>query len=417
MSLVNAILKRNRSDFLVGLDIGTSSIKLAIGETCPDGSLSMVGSHVVESQGISKGEVQNQERACEAIARAFTETENNLGIGIEVVELAITGSHIASGTYTGHANVQSEEGEVAEADVRAAMDSASSCAQLGGDRAMIHTMRCTFELDGGPPLTNPVGHIGGTLKAEVHCIHGQATRIQNLSHCLCEKIGANVEIGNSVFSGFASALAVLEPEDKLGAIVIDLGGGITEYAVYLRGMLRQSGTLGVGGGHLVNDLMVGLGIRQRRRAEKLLQKAGGVMVEPGDRDKEVSFASQEFLGDREKVYYLEDIQRILHARMHETLRILRDRIFARNANDLNGATVFLTGGCSHLKGMTTLAQSVFDMHAKQGIPGGFEGQEEHLRKPEMATAVGLVKYAHVQRQYESKRAGPWWNRMWRAVSG
>jgi cell division protein FtsA len=393
-------------DFIVGLDIGTSNIKLAVGEMRPDGTLAMIGSHMAESQGICKGEIQNQERASEAIVRALREAEENLGIEVALVELAVTGSHIVSGTHTGHATVRSESGEVTEEDAQASVDSAASCAQLGSDRAMIHTVRCSFSMDGGSALADPVGQICNTLQAEVHCIHGQKTRLKNLHHCLCAKLETNVEVGNPVFSGLASALAVLEADDKkMGAVVIDIGGGITEYAVYTRGALRQSGTLGVGGDHLVNDLMVGLGIRQRRKVERLLEKAGGVMVEPGDRDQEVVFSSTEILGERKQVYYLEDIHLILHERMHETLGILRDRVLARDPNELSGATVFLTGGCSRLKGMVPLAQSVFDMHAKQGIPGGFDGQVEHLRSPEMATAVGLVKYAHAQRFLSSSGGG------------
>ncbi|MFZ4696188.1 MAG: cell division protein FtsA [Verrucomicrobiia bacterium] len=408
MKLFDSILKpfRRGEDFMVGLDIGTSNIKIAVGQTRPDGSLAMVGSHMAESQGICKGEIQNQERASEAIVRALKEAEDNLNIGMELVELAVTGAHITSGTHTGHATVQGESMEVTDEDAQAAVDSASSCAQLGSDRAMIHTVRCSFELDGSPPLGDPVGQICGNLKAEVHCIHGQKTRLKNLLHCLSVKLDTNVEVSNTVFSGLASALAVLDPEDKkLGAIVIDIGGGITEYAVYSRGALRQSGTLAVGGDHLVNDLMVGLGIRQRRKVEKLLHMAGGVMVEASDRGQEVAFSSTEILGERSQVYYIEDIHRILHERMNETFGIIQDRIRSRDMAEITGATVFLTGGCSRLKGMVQLAQSVFDRHAKQGVPGGFEGQIEHLRTPEMATAVGLVKYAHMRRLVAAEAGG------------
>jgi len=400
-SLVN--LFRRDADYLVGLDVGTSRIKVAVGQERPDGALSMIGRHMTESEGIRKGEVQDQKRACDAIARALREAEENFHIGMELVELAITGAHIAAETHTGHVGVRGEGGEVNDADVQAAKDSASSCAQLGSDRTMIHVVQCGFDLDGGPPLVNPVGHLGNSLKAEVHCIHGHQGRVRNLPNCLCSKVGANVEVNEVVFSGLASALAVLEPEDKqMGAIVIDLGGGITEYVVYRNGAPRLSGTLAVGGEHMVNDLMVGLGIRQRNKARKLLHEAGGVMVEPEDRGREVVFSRDEILGARQQVYFLDDIHRILHERMDETLRIIRDRIFARNASGFDGVTVFLTGGCARLKGMVTLAQSIFDLQAKTGIPTGFEGQED-LRSPEMATAVGLVKYAHAQRLAATKR--------------
>lgn len=409
MSWLFSMIRRFRrgEDYLVGLDVGTSRIKVAVAQERPDGTLSMVGRYMAESEGIRKGEVQDQKRACEAIARALHEAQESFNITIGVVELAITGPHIVSANPTGLASVRDAAGEVNDGDAQVAKDSAASCVNLGADRLMIHTVPCGFRLDEGPILVDPVGHIGSSLKAEVHCIHGHRGRSFNLHNCLRSRIGTNVEVNETVFSGLASALAVLEPEDKqTGAIVIDLGGGSTEYVVYGNGAPRLSGALAVGGEHMVNDLMVGLGIRQPNKARKLFHEAGGVMVEPEDREHEVVFSREEILGSKQQIYFLDDIHRILHARMDETLRIVRDRVFANSARSLDGATVFLTGGCSRLKGMVALAQSIFDLQAKQGIPTGFEGQED-LRSPEMAAVVGLIKYAHSQRRIAMRRRRGW----------
>lgn len=391
---------------IVGLDIGTSTIKIAVGERRPDGGLTMLGSHRVESRGVRKGEVVNHEEASHAILQAIQEAEDALNMEIAEVELALTGGHIESANHRGTVPIRAETHQITDDDVREAVENAAACVLLGDGKKVLHVIRQQFYVDGKDGISNPVGLLGSKLEADAHSIHGIGTRFLNTLNCLHSRQETSVEVNNGVFSGLASALAVLSKHEKeLGAIVVDVGAGTTEYVVYAKGMIRQTGVIGVGGDHLVNDLQLGLKLHSRRKTEALIREHGSVLCEERARGLTVTVKTSDVIADRERALPLEDIQTILHHRMDETLRIVFERVRAQGLNDLVGGGVYLTGGCARARGVIALAEQIFKMPAHLAVPQGFDGQMERLAEPEMSTVVGLVKYGHMKGQgiYGSRR--------------
>lgn len=387
-----------KSPLIVGLDIGTSAIKIAVGERRSDGGLSLIGSHRVEARGVRKGEVVNAIEASVCILQAIQEAEEALNMEIGEVELALTGAHIESGNHRGTVPVRSESRDITQEDVEEAIDNARSCVLLADGKVVLHVIRQQFYVDGKDGVADPVGLLGRRLEADAHCIYGIGTRFQNTLNCLHVQRETSVDVNHWVFSGLASALAVLRRHEKeLGVIVLDIGAGTTEYVVYAKGMVRQTGVLAVGGDHLTNDLLLGLKLQSRRRAENIIQEHGSVWLDDSIRGKTVQVKTSDLLSDRERTFFLEHIHVILNCRMDEILRIIHDRIKAQSLHDLVGGGVFLTGGCSRIPGLTELTQSIFEMSATIAVPQGFDGQMERLAEPEMSTVVGLVKYGHIKR--------------------
>ncbi len=393
-----------RPPLIVGLDIGTSAIKIVVGERRPDGGLSLIGSHAVESRGVRKGEVVNHEEASACILQAIQESEEALNMEIGEVELALTGGHVESANHRGTVAIHSETREITDEDVDEAVDNARACVLLADGRGILHVIRQQFYVDGKDGVANPVGLVGTRVEADAHCVHGITTRFQNTLNCLHARQETSVEVNNWIFSGLASALAVLGRHEKdLGAIVLDIGAGTTEYVVYAKGMIRQTGVLAVGGDHLANDLLLGLKLQSRRRAETMIREYGSVWLDDSIRGKTVTVKTSDLLADRERTFFQEHIHVILNCRMDETLQIIRDRIFAHGLHDLIGGGVFLTGGCARIHGLVELARSVFEMPASIAVPKGFDGQVEFLAEPGMATVVGLVKYGHIKRSEPSRK--------------
>lgn len=387
-----------KPSLIVGLDIGTSSIKLAVGERRPDGGLSLIGSHRVESRGVRKGEVVNHDEAGACLLQAIQEAEDVLNMEIREVELALTGGHIESANHRGSIPIRRDTREITEEDVAEVVENARTCVLLGDGKVVLHVIRQQFYVDGKDGVVDPIGHLGSKLEANAHCIYGIGTRFQNTMNCLHARSETSVQVNNWVFSGLASALSVLNQRDKeLGAIVLDIGAGTTEYVVYGPGMIRQTGVLAVGADHLANDLFLGLKLHSRRRAETMIREYGSVWWDAAIRGKTVTVKTSDLLLDRERTFFLEHIHMILHCRMNEILQIIHDRVCAQGLHETVGAGVFLTGGCARIRGLVDLTQSIFKMPATIAVPQGFDGQVEHLEDPEMSTVVGLVKYGWMKR--------------------
>jgi cell division protein FtsA len=387
-----------KPSLIVGLDIGTSSIKIAVGEKRPNGDLTLLGSHRVESRGIRKGEVVNHAEGSMCILQAIQESEEALNMEIAEVELGLTGGHIESSNHRGTVPIRGETNQVTQEDADEAVENARACVMVSEGKTILPVIRQQFFVDGNHVGLEPYGLLGSRLEADIHCIYGISTRFQNTLSCLHSRQETLVEVNSHVFNGLASALAILGPHEKmLGSIVLDIGAGTTEYVVYAKGMIRQTGVLAVGGDHLVNDLLLGLKLQSRRRAEAIIREHGSVWLDDSIRGKTVKIQTSDLLADRERTISLEHIHVILNCRMDEMLRIIHDRIRSQGLQELIGGGVFLTGGGARMNGIVELTQSIFEMPVTLAAPQGFDGQLEKMEEPEMSTAVGLVKYGHMKR--------------------
>jgi cell division protein FtsA len=255
---------------------------------------------------------------------------------------------------------------------------------------ILHTIIQHYYVAGQDGVLNPVGLLGKKLEADFHIVYGIRTRIQNAIRCVKE---LELEPADVVINSFATAQAVLEKHQKqLGAIVIDIGGGTTDFVVYVDGAVKQSGVIAVGGDHVTNDISIGLKI-PTARAEKLKIDEGSVTLGtafPGETivlKDETGFAGREV--EREL------LNQIIHSRLSETIRILRRKIDAEQNLNYVGAGVFITGGGSQIRGLEDLASEIFGMPVTMAHALPMAGVTAAFENPQFSTALGLVKYAHL----------------------
>lgn len=376
-----------KDQIVVGLEIGTSKICAVVGEARGDGTIRILGVGHAPSRGVRKGEIVDFETAGKCIREALVDAEEKSDVMIGSVFLSVTGGHIESFNNRGAINIPEDREEILEEDFEDVQQSAREVS-IPGPNTFLHSILQHYYVDGQDGVLNPVGMLGRRLEADFHIIHGVKNRVQNSIRCVKE---VGPEVAEVVYAPLASAQVVLDQNQKsLGALVIDMGGGTTDYLVYVDGAVKQSGSLPIGGDHITNDLSLGLRIPMAR-AEKLKIEEGSVLTghsPPGDvivLKDETGFAGKEV--PREM------LNAIVHCRVRETFELLKRRLDAENHLPYLGAGVMLTGGCSLLKGIDQLAEEIFAMpahlthaHAVSGLTSAFEN-------PQFSTAIGLIKYA------------------------
>jgi cell division protein FtsA len=253
-------------------------------------------------------------------------------------------------------------------------------------------------------VRNPVGMVGSRVEVDVHVVHGNLNRLQNPIRAVKS---LQIEVEDVVFSGLASSLALLSNQQKeLGALVIDLGGGTTEYAVYANGTIKHTGVLAVGGDHLSNDLAYGLKV-PLSRAERLKIEHGSARVNPEARGRTIQLASDHGLPERS--IKLEHLQRIMSLRLEEIFQLLAQEIQSTALLHQIRAGAFLCGGGAHIPGIQALAEEVFEMPAVVGKTNCVSGLRSALDQPEFATSIGLVKFGSFEQQKRSAARGSFTN--------
>ncbi|HZR78998.1 MAG TPA: cell division protein FtsA, partial [Chthoniobacterales bacterium] len=241
-------------DLIVGLEIGTSKICVVVGETRPDGTLKILGVGQAPSRGVRKGEIVDFETAMKCVHEAVVDAEQKSDVMIRSVFVAIAGGHIQGFNNRGCVMLPEDRDEIDEQDVEDVKVNAREVS-IPAPNAFLHSIIQHYHVDGQDGVLNPVGMLGEKLEADFHIIHGVRTRIQNSIRCVKE---LPLEVEDVVFSALASAQVVLTHHQKnLGALVVDIGGGTTDYILYVDGAVKQSGCLAVGGDHLTNDISMG----------------------------------------------------------------------------------------------------------------------------------------------------------------
>ncbi len=370
---------------IVGLEVGTSKVCAVVGEVLDDGNIMVIGVGQANSEGVRKGEIINIDAAVECIHAAVSDAEESAGVEIHNVYASVSGGHIRSFNNRGTVAVTTDEREISEEEVRNVLLNAKAV-NIPMDHVVIHAIRQHFFVDGHDGIQNPVGMIGAKLEADVHVIYGVRTRLQNTIKCIKH---VPLDVANIAVSGFASALAVLTSEhQQLGAVVIDMGGGTTDYIVYSEGTIQHSGVLAVGGDHITNDVAIGLRIPMNR-AETLKVEHGSVTV-PAE-DEVITLKREVGLPDRQ--VSRQQLCRIMNLRAEETLTLVKKELEKHKLFDYLGAGVFITGGCARLDGMEPLAAQVFGLPVHIGHSLTVGGPTSAIESPEYSTAIGLVRYA------------------------
>ena len=372
---------------MVGLEIGTSKICVVVGEGRPDGTLKILGVGQAPSRGVRKGEIVDFETAMKCVHEAVVDAEQKSDVMIRSVYVAVAGGHIQSFNNRGCVTVPEDRGEIDEQDIEDVKVSAREVS-IPASNAFLHSIIQHYHVDGQDGVLNPVGMLGEKLEADFHIIHGVRNRIQNTIRCVKE---LPLEVEDVVFSALASAQVVLTQHQKnLGALVVDIGGGSTDYILYVDGAVKQSGALAVGGDHITNDISMGLRIPMAR-AEKLKIEEGSCVLGnclPGE-----TILLKDDSGFAGKEFERETLNTIIHLRLSETFELLKRKLEEEPFINYIGAGIFITGGCSLLDGIEHLAGEVFEMPAHTAHAQTIAGLTSAFENPQFSTTIGLVKYA------------------------
>jgi cell division protein FtsA len=378
---------------LAGLDVGTSKVCALIAEAAADGSIGVLGHGVVPCTGLRKGVVVNIEATVEAIRMAVAEAEKSSGARMGVAVVGVAGAHIRG--LNSHGIVAVRGGEVSGRDVERVIDAARAVA-IPLDRQVLHTLPQQFAVDDQEGVRDPVGMAGVRLEARIHIVTAAQSYSQNLNKC-CERAG--VTPGELMFEPLASADAALFPEEReLGVALIDIGGGTTDVIVFLNGAVMHTAVLPIGGNHLTSDVAAGLRtpISDAERlkishgvATNLIVGRDEMVQVPGVGGREPRIIARRLLGE------------IIEPRMEEIFAMAQRELIRSGASDSLASGVVLVGGTSLLEGTQELAERMFNLPVRRGLPINLKGLPEELMKPMYTTAAGLMLHAGNGRGYQN----------------
>ena len=372
-----------QGNIVVGLDIGTTKICAIVGE--------MLGSHVEiigigthPSTGLRKGVVINIESTVESIRKAVEEAEAMSGHAVTSVYTGIAGGHIRG--INSHGIVALKEREVRPSDVSRVFDAAQAVA-IPLDREVIHVIPQEFVVDEQEGIKDPVGMSGVRLEAKVHIVTAAVTSAENIVKC-CNRAGLDVK--DIILEQLAAAEATLSQEEKeLGVALIDIGGGTTDLAVFSGGSLVHTAVLSIGGNHITNDLAVGLRT-PFLEAEKIKLRYGAALTSLVPKEETVEVSSVG--GGADRVLSRQILTEIVEPRVEEIFTLIRQEIAKSGYEDLISSGIVLTGGSVLMEGMPEMAEQVFSLPIRRGVPRGIGGFVDVIKSPLHATGVGLVYY-------------------------
>lgn len=376
-------MSSRKENLIVGLDIGTTKICAIVGNLTDEG-LDIVGIGTSPSKGLRKGVVINIESTVAAIRKAIQEAELMAGCEIKAVFAGIAGGHIKGFNSQGVIAVKNRE--VTKEDIARVIDAAKAVA-IPMDREVIHILPQEFIIDDQDGIKEPLGMSGVRLEAKVHIVTGAVASAQNIIKS-CNRAG--VDVGDIVLEQLASAEAVLSSDEKeLGVAMVDIGGGTTDIAIYFDGAIKHTAVLSLGGNHLTNDIAVGLRTPMGE-AEKIKHAYGCCLGSMVGKDETIEVPS---VGGREpRVLSRQLLAEILEPRVEEIFTLVNRELVKSGFEDLIASGVVITGGTSILPGMPELAEQIFNMPVRRGMPRDIGGLTDVVNSPVYATGVGLVKY-------------------------
>ena len=375
-----------RNGSIAGLDLGTTKICVAIAERVAAGRLRVIGIAQQPSEGLRRGVIVDAEKTVKAIGEAIRQAELMAGVEVGSVYAGIAGEHIASLNSSGMVAVGDSGGRIGVLDREKVLEVASAV-KVPVDREVLHVLPQEFLVDGKRGIPDPVGMYGVRLEANVHVVTGAVTAVQNITRSI---LRAGVDVRDIVLEPLASNYAVLDADERqMGVCMIDIGGGTSDVVVFAKGGLRHSGTIGLGGQNVTND--VGIGLRTSwAEAERIKCAHGAALVDIVDAQEQIEVAG---VGERAATpVSRRDLADIIEARMEEIFMLARRQIFAAMPNAVLGAGIVITGGGAQVEGAVELAERVFAAPARLGSPVGLEGMAESIGNPPYATALGLVLY-------------------------
>jgi cell division protein FtsA len=368
---------------IAGLDIGTTKT-CAVVATVAAGGLEIIGVGEAPSTGLRKGVITDLEETVRSIEAATEKAERMAGVHISHVYVGVTGEHVQSTNNRGVVAISGEDREVVRADVKRVVD-ASKLINVGAERQIIHALPRQFTVDGHDGVTDPVGMSGARLEVDTHIITGGNSFITNVLKCVHR---AGLEPAGIVFEPLASSAATLLAEEKhVGVLLLDIGGGTTDVAVYSGGGAIHTSTVPVGGNILTNDIALGLKT-STAEAEQLKRTVASAVND--EHFGSADFPVKTLDGRTSLTVTRAQLRAIVAPRVLEIFRLAKAQLAERLPRDVILAEVVITGGGAHLHGIEQAAAEFFGLPARVGVPTAIGGLTDAVKQPEFATAVGLV---------------------------
>ena len=370
----------------VGLDLGTTKICAIVAELTEPGCLNILGVGSCPSDGLRRGVVIDVEKSVNSIKKAVYQAELMAGVEVAAVYAGIAGEHISSFDSRGVVAVDGDNGAVSAAD-RERVIAAARAVSIPAEREILHVLPQEFIVDGQSGIREPVGMVGVRLEANVHIVTGAITSAQNI----CKSIlRAGIEVRDIVLEPLASSCAVLDGEEKdMGVCLVDIGGGTTDVALFSEGGVRHTSVIGLGGQNVTNDVAIGLRTSWPH-AENIKCTYGAALVDSVGEDETVNLPAIAASGPRSVLR--RELSAIIQPRMEEIFTMVRGQLERTDWNSIPRISVVLTGGGALLEGVVGLAERVFELPVRLGIPEGHGGMSEKVMSPIYATAVGLVSF-------------------------
>ncbi|KPK58265.1 MAG: cell division protein FtsA [Gammaproteobacteria bacterium SG8_31] len=376
--------RRPEKNLIVGLDIGTSKVVAIVGEARDDGEIEVIGIGSHPSRGLKKGVVVNIESTVASIQRAVEEAELMAGCEINSVYTGIAGSHVRS--LNSHGIVAISDKEVKSDDVDRVIDAARAVA-IPADQKIIHILPQEFLIDQQDGIREPIGMSGVRLEAKVHMVIGAESAAQNIVKCV-QRCGLQVE--DIVLEQLASSYSVLtEDEKELGVCLVDIGGGTTDIAVFGGGAIRHTSVIPIAGDQVTNDIAISMRT-PTQYAEEIKIRYACALSQLANPDETIEVPS---VGDRPpRRLARQTLAEIVEPRYEELFSLVRDELARSGFEELVAAGVVITGGSSKMEGAVELAEEVFHLPVRLGVPQHVSGLVDVVRNPIHATGVGLLLY-------------------------
>ncbi len=376
--------KKDDEKLIVGLDIGTSKVLAIVAEVGPTGEVEIVGVGHHPSRGMKKGVVVNIESTVQSIQRAVEEAELMAGCQIHSVFAGIAGSHISS--FNSHGIVAIKDKEVGSNDVERVIEAARALA-IPTDQKVLHILPQEFIIDKQEGIREPIGMSGVRLEAKVHIVTGAVSAAQNIIKCVRR---CGLEVDDIILEQLASSMSVLNDDEKeLGVCIVDIGGGTTDISVFTDGAIRHTAVIPIAGDQVTNDIAVALRT-PTQNAEDIKKKYGCALTQLAHRDDAIEVPS---VGDRPpRKLSRQTLAEVIEPRIEELYGLIQAELRRSGFEDVIGSGIVLTGGSAKMEGMVDLAEEVFHMPVRLGVPQYVGGLKGVVQNPIFATGVGLVLY-------------------------
>tara|TARA_R110000850_G_scaffold38990_5_gene101484 strand:+ start:1620 stop:2825 length:1206 start_codon:yes stop_codon:yes gene_type:complete len=371
---------------IVGLDIGTSKVVALVGEIGADGTLEIVGIGSHPSRGLKKGVVVNIESTVQSIQRAIEEAELMAGCEIHSVFAGIAGNHIRS--LNSHGIVAIRDREVVQADIERVLDAGQAVA-IPADQKVLHILPQEYVIDNQEGVREPLGMSGVRLEAKVHLVTCALNAVQNIEKCI-RRCGLEVE--DVILEQLASSYAVLtEDEKELGVCMVDIGGGTTDIAIFTEGAIRHTAVIPIAGDQVTNDIAMALRT-PTQYAEEIKIRYACALAKLAGPEETIKVPS---VGERPpRDLSRQALAEVVEPRYDELFTLIQAELRRSGFEDMIPAGIVLTGGTAKMEGAVELAEEIFHMPVRLGVPQEFKGLTDVVRNPIYATSVGLLHYGN-----------------------